>query len=127
MRRRAIAAQAAALTTLIALAGCFAAGGDKSGGSSSPHELVLANNDGNLDGVPSVAQFVRRAEALSGGKLTVRVASRWRGGEDEPRVIEDVAAGRADLGVGRHSRVRSRRGRSVSSAACAVPGRHVRC
>jgi TRAP-type C4-dicarboxylate transport system substrate-binding protein len=98
MRRRAIAAQAAAFITVIALAGCFAAGGDKSGGSSSPHELVLANNDGNLDGVPSVARFVRRAEALSGGKLTVRVASRWRGGEDEPRVIEDVAAGRADLG-----------------------------
>ena len=98
MRRRAIAAQAAALITLIALAGCFAAGGDKSGGSSSPHELVLANNDGNLAGVPSVARFVERAEALSGGKLTVRVESRWRGGEDEPRVIEDVAAGRADLG-----------------------------
>src|SRR5215510_10179662 len=98
MGRRAIAAQAAALITLIALAGCFAAGGDKSGGSSSPHELVLANSDGNLDGVPSVARFVQRAEALSGGKLTVRVESRWRGGEDEPRVIEDVAAGRADLG-----------------------------
>jgi TRAP-type C4-dicarboxylate transport system substrate-binding protein len=98
MRRRAIAAQAAALITLTALTGCFAAGGDKSGGSVSPHELVLANNDGNLEGVPSVARFVQRAEALSGGQLTVRVESRWRGGEDEPQVIEDVAAGRADLG-----------------------------
>ena len=98
MRRRAIAAQAAALITLTALTGCFAAGGDKSGGSVSPHELVLANTDGNLDGVPSVARFVQRVETLSGGKLTVRVESRWQGGEDEPRVIEDVAAGRADLG-----------------------------
>jgi TRAP-type transport system periplasmic protein len=64
----------------------------------SPHELVLANNDGNLDGVPSVARFVQRVETLSGGNLKVQVESRWRGGEDEPRVIQDVAAGRADLG-----------------------------
>jgi len=98
MRRRAIAAQAAALITLTALTGCFGAGGDKSGGSVSPHELVLANDDGNLDGVPSVARFVQRVETLSGGKLTVRVESRWQGGLDEPRVIKDVAAGRADLG-----------------------------
>jgi TRAP-type C4-dicarboxylate transport system substrate-binding protein len=41
---------------------------------------------------------MQRVEALSGGQLTVRVESRWRGGEDEPRVIKDVAAGRADLG-----------------------------
>jgi TRAP-type transport system periplasmic protein len=98
MRRGAIAAQAAALITVTALTGCLAAGGDKSGGSASPHELVLANNDGNLDGVPSVARFVQRVETLSGGNLKVQVESRWRGGEDEPRVIQDVAAGRADLG-----------------------------
>lgn len=98
MRRRSIAAQAALLIALTALTGCFAAGGDKSGGSSPPHELVLANNDGNLDGVPSVARFVQRVEALSDAQLTVRVESRWRGGDDEPRVITDIAAGRADLG-----------------------------
>jgi TRAP-type transport system periplasmic protein len=98
MRRRAIAAQATALITVTALTGCLAAGGDKSGGSVSPDELVLANNDGNLEGVPSVARFVQRVEKLSGGTLTVRVESRWQGGEDEPRVIQDVAAGRADLG-----------------------------
>ena len=98
MRRRAIALHAAALITVTALTGCFAAGGDKSGGSVSPHELVLANDDGNLEGVPSVARFVQRVETLSGGNLKVRVESRWRGGDDEPRVIEDVAAGRADLG-----------------------------
>src|SRR5262249_22114292 len=106
MRRRAIAAQAAALITLIALAGCFAAGGDKSGGSSSPPELGLANNDGKLDGVPSVAPVVQRAAAVSGrevpgpgeARMGGGVEWRWRGGEDEPRVIKDVAAGRADLG-----------------------------
>jgi TRAP-type C4-dicarboxylate transport system substrate-binding protein len=98
MRRRAIAAQAAALITLTALTGCFAAGGDKSGGSTSPHELVLANNDGNLDGVPSVARFVQHVDTLSNGHLKVRVESRWQGGDDEPRVIKDVAAGHADLG-----------------------------
>jgi TRAP-type transport system periplasmic protein len=35
---------------------------------------------------------------LSGGKLTVQVESRWQGGEDERRVVDNVAAGRADLG-----------------------------
>ena len=93
MRRRAIAAQAAALITLTALTGCFAAGGDKSGGSASPHELVLANNDGNLDGVPSVARFVQRVETLSGGQLTVRVESRWQGGDDENSEYADASIG----------------------------------
>ena len=36
--------------------------------------------------------------ALSGGRLVVRVAPDWKGGDDEARVIKDVAAGEADLG-----------------------------
>ncbi len=97
MKRRLLAPYAATLVLLMApSAGCGATGGDKSGGQQEI--LVLANNDGNLDGVPAVARFVNRVSELSKGRLTVKVESSWQGGGDESRVIKDVAAGRADLG-----------------------------
>jgi TRAP-type C4-dicarboxylate transport system substrate-binding protein len=88
------------VVALLALAGCVGSDLDKSGGHQSPRILVLANNDGDgLAGVPSVQWFVDRVEALSGGSLAVRVDSSWTGGSyDEPRLVQDVAAGRADLG-----------------------------
>src|SRR5689334_9454453 len=96
MRRKIVAALAAvaALAT-----GCSATGGDKSGGSGRPRVLVLASSDGvNLAGAPAVQRFVDAVAKLSNGRLTVRVEPAWRGGDDEARVIKDVAAGQADLG-----------------------------
>ncbi len=95
--RRLIAAACGVLAVLAA--GCTAAA-DRSGGTGPPRVLVMANNDlDGLVGAPAVARFVERVEQLSGGRLTVRVESAWRGGGfDESRLIRDVAAGSADLG-----------------------------
>ena len=85
--------------TALVSAACTASQADKSGGSKHPTVLVMANyNGGDLLGAPAVAHFVDRVAALSGGQLTVRVESGWKGGADETRVIRDVAAGEADLG-----------------------------
>ncbi len=91
---------AAAVGCLLAVlvVACTAAG-DKSGMKNQPIELVLASNDGQNDGIPAVAQFVDEVSALSGGRVTVTVRYSWSGaGYDEPGLIRDVAAGRADLG-----------------------------
>jgi TRAP-type C4-dicarboxylate transport system substrate-binding protein len=88
-----------ALAAVLLVSGCTGTGGDKSGGDGSPEVLVLANNDvDGLGGAPAVQWFVQRVQQLSGGRTTIRVESGWRGAGDEPRVIRDVAAGRADLG-----------------------------
>jgi TRAP-type C4-dicarboxylate transport system substrate-binding protein len=96
MRLRVLAATAA----VVALsAGCSASGGDKSGGTGKPQVLVLASNDGvNLEGAPAVQRFVDEVAKMSSGRLTVRVEPGWQGGDDEARVIKDVAAGKAELG-----------------------------
>jgi TRAP-type transport system periplasmic protein len=80
------------------IAGCDASVGDKSGGPGPVIALVLANNDGTTDGIPAVSRFADRVAELSGGRVTVRVESDWQGGGNEARVINDVAAGKADLG-----------------------------
>jgi TRAP-type C4-dicarboxylate transport system substrate-binding protein len=88
------------LCALALTGGCSSSGGgDKSGGPDAPTVLVLASNDGvNLDGAPAVQRFVDQVRELSRGRLTVRVEPSWAGGSNEPRVIKDVAAGKADLG-----------------------------
>jgi TRAP-type C4-dicarboxylate transport system substrate-binding protein len=83
----------------LALAGCSWLGADKSGGSGPARVLVLANNnDDGLVGAPAVARFVEQVDQLSHGRLQVRVASGWRGGGGEARLIRDVGRGDADLG-----------------------------
>ena len=60
--------------------------------------LVLANNDGTMDGVPAVQLFADRIGELSSGRISVTIESEWAGGGDETGVITDVADGKADLG-----------------------------
>ncbi|HSF27264.1 MAG TPA: hypothetical protein VLC50_07080 [Actinomycetes bacterium] len=98
MKSKVLAVQAAAVAVAVLLAACTASDADKSGGPREPIQLVVANNDGNLEGVPALRHFLERATALSEGRLSFRVVSFWQGGNDETHVIKDVASGKADLG-----------------------------
>ncbi len=80
------------------LAACTAGAEGKSGAEPARTTLVLATGAIDLTGVPGVQYFVDRLDARSGGRLTIRVATRWAIGEEEATVLKDVAAGRADLG-----------------------------
>ena len=98
MKRVRWAQAAGVLAALIACVACQASPGDKSGGAGATDVLVLANNDGSMDGVPAVQLFADRIGELSRGRISVAIESRWAGGGDETRVITDVADGKADLG-----------------------------
>jgi TRAP-type C4-dicarboxylate transport system substrate-binding protein len=82
------------------LGGCTSAPVDKSGGDATPRTLVLASNDGEgLEGVAGVAHFVQTLSTLSEGRLVAEVHPSWTGDDyDEPRLVRDIADGRADLG-----------------------------
>src|SRR5262245_4720164 len=85
-----------ALATLVA-GGCNATT-DKSGGATQPTTLVLASNDGlDIVGAPALARFVQLVDDKSGGQLQIDVPSDWAS-QGEQRVLEDVAAGKAELG-----------------------------
>ena len=59
---------------------------------------MLANNDGNMEGLSAVQLFADRIGELSDGRISVTIESEWAGGGDETRVITDVADSKADLG-----------------------------
>ena len=79
------------------LAACTGGAQGKSGAEPASTTLVLATGANDLTGVPGVQYFVDRLDALSSGRVTIRVATRWAAGEDEADVLKDVAAGKADL------------------------------
>jgi TRAP-type transport system periplasmic protein len=88
------------LAVLAVLAGCTGPRLDKAGGGQAPQPVVLtlANSDGvswELDG------FAGEVQRLSAGTMRIDIKSRWRFGQVqyENGLIEDVRAGRADLGV----------------------------
>ena len=84
---------------LIVLAGCGGSTADKAGGASGqqPRILTMANpagGSGELDG------FAGEVARLSGGTLRIQVQNSWRVGQAryETGLINDVRAGKADLG-----------------------------
>jgi TRAP-type C4-dicarboxylate transport system substrate-binding protein len=84
---------------LVVLAGCDGSSADKAGGASGqkPRILTMANFDsqpGELDG------FVSEVARLSGGTIRIQVQNSWRAGQAkyETGLINDVRAGKADLG-----------------------------
>jgi TRAP-type C4-dicarboxylate transport system substrate-binding protein len=84
---------------LVVLAGCGGASADKAGGASGqqPRILTMANaagDSGELDG------FVSEVARLSGGTIRIQVQNSWRVGQAkyETGLINDVRAGKADLG-----------------------------
>jgi len=88
------------LAVMAVLAGCTSGGLDKAGGGQArqPVVLTLANSNGvswELDG------FAGEVQRLSAGTMRIDIKSRWRFGQVqyENGLIEDVRAGKADLGV----------------------------
>jgi TRAP-type C4-dicarboxylate transport system substrate-binding protein len=84
---------------LVVLAGCGGSSADKAGGTSAqqPRILTMANpagGSGELDG------FVNEVARLSGGTIRIQVQNSWRLGQTryETGLINDVRAGKADLG-----------------------------
>jgi TRAP-type transport system periplasmic protein len=84
---------------LVVLAGCEGSGADKAGGASGqkPRVLTMANSIGGseeLDG------FVREVARRSGGTIRIQMQNSWRVGQAkyETGLINDVRAGKADLG-----------------------------
>jgi TRAP-type C4-dicarboxylate transport system substrate-binding protein len=85
---------------LVLLAGCTGSSADKAGGTSGqkPRILTMANFAGDsleLDG------FVSEVARLSGGTIRIQVQNGWREGQAkyETGLINDVRAGKADLGL----------------------------
>ena len=87
-----------ALTALLAVAAC---GGDtqRSGGepSGTTKVLTLANANASTD---ELRVFIDQVEAVSNGRLRIEPHNSWRRGETryEKALIDDVKAGKADLG-----------------------------
>ena len=84
---------------LVVLAGCGRSSADKAGGDSGqkPHILTMANFDGGSDELDG---FVSEVARLSGGTIRIQVQNSWRAGQAkyETGLINDVRAGKADLG-----------------------------
>ena len=102
-RRRALLLSLAAAGAALAVAGCSGGGAEaenKAGGSGGPVVMTLANTNGQIDFTPAVEDFVKRVQALSGGKLRIKVVDEWGDGapDAEQMVVHDVAAGDVDLG-----------------------------
>jgi TRAP-type C4-dicarboxylate transport system substrate-binding protein len=84
---------------LVLVGGCGALSADKAGGTAGqkPRILTMANAGGDpaeLDG------FIKEVARLSSGTIRIQVESRWRADQAkaEPGLINDVKAGKADLG-----------------------------
>jgi len=91
----------AAAALVAVAAGCGGSGGDKAGGTSKEHPLVLtleSEDDVVLSGAPEFAEAVAR---LSQGSLRIDLVPAGRSTEVdfERGVLEDVRDGKAQLGI----------------------------
>ena len=83
----------------VAAGGCDLGGeSDKAGGERRPEAVVLTlanHEDSSLD----LDEFAHQVERLSNGSVRIEFRNRWRETtvDYEPRTIEDVRAGKADL------------------------------
>ncbi len=97
VRAAALAALAASL--VVAVSGCSDAGGDKLGGPKDVKAVVLTLEQSDPD--YSGAQFAAAVAKRSGGSIRVDVSPAWHRDrlDFERGIVEDVRAGRSDLGV----------------------------
>lgn len=100
MRRHAwIGASALAAVLVLAVAGC--ASGNKAGGASEKRTTVLTLASQWQIGQPvQLTRFADEVAKLSGDTIRIAFRDNWRAGDRDQEVdtIEDVRAGKADLG-----------------------------
>jgi TRAP-type C4-dicarboxylate transport system substrate-binding protein len=89
------------LVAVVALmASACSSNGSKSGGDAGKVVLTLADGYENPAFTPAVTDFIQRLERLSGGQVSVKDVQGW--GDLQPnfeqQIVQDVAAGKADLG-----------------------------
>jgi TRAP-type C4-dicarboxylate transport system substrate-binding protein len=87
-------------TTAVALLVAACGGGDtqRTGGATAKTTvLTLANGNAQTD---ELQHFIDKVDELSSGRLRLKAVNDWRSGDKhyEKGLIEDVKAGKADLG-----------------------------
>ena len=100
MRTHLDAVVAVGAAVMAVAAGCVGAGDDRAGGKPEPTALTLTMANG-LYRPEELQPFADEVARLSGGKMRIEFRDRWLGWpwrRPESAVINDVAAGKADLG-----------------------------
>jgi len=97
-----IFATALGLVAAMVASGCTggSSGADKAGGGGEPVVLTMASGYESLQYEPAVADFVRRVGDLSHGTVRIDVRNGWGNYQPpfEQQIVQDVKAGKADLG-----------------------------
>jgi len=90
----------ALLALVVVLASCASQSLDKAGGRQPRQPVVLTLADPQTDSL-ELDGFAREVTRLSAGSMRIDVLKNWRLGEsaNEPGLIGDVRAGKAELGV----------------------------
>ena len=93
--RHLLAASALVLSAVVA--GC-AGSGDKAGGDDPGEPLALTYVTSRVE--DGATRFAEAVHEFSNGSMRIDVRDRWRDGQEpyESGIVEDVAAGRGDLG-----------------------------
>ena len=88
------------LAVIAVLGGCTSPGLNKAGGGQARQPVVLTLADSQADST-ELDGFAGEVQRLSAGAMRIDIKIRWRFGQVqyENGLIEDVRAGRADLGV----------------------------
>lgn len=89
------------VSLLAILAGCGGSGADKAGGGSEGDPVVLRLVSEDEPALTAAPEFADAVERLSGGTLRIELVQAGRGDEidAERGVVEDVRAGKAELGL----------------------------
>jgi TRAP-type C4-dicarboxylate transport system substrate-binding protein len=99
LRINKLALIAAALATPLSLGACGGEDTQRAGGApaATTKVLRLANANGSTD---ELQRFIDQVEKVSNGRLRIEPVNDWRAGERayEAGLIQDVKAGKADLG-----------------------------
>jgi TRAP-type C4-dicarboxylate transport system substrate-binding protein len=99
-RRRAVVCTFAGVALAVVACGGSGSDGDKAGGAEQAEPQALTMAQPNGEPPPQLLSWAEEVIDLSGGTLEIEFKDAWRIGETdyESRTIEDVKAGKVDMG-----------------------------